>query len=194
MYDAALMYLDLAEEKSTILDELGLKPKEYALATVHRAENTDGPERLKMIFQGLATIAQEGLPVIVPLHPRTRRALSQLPSPPLLGSSAPLLKILQPVSYLDMLVLEKNTRVILTDSGGVQKEAFFFRVPCVTLREETEWVETVEAGWNTLVGCDPKRIVEAVRSARSGEKDIMPYGDGRAAERILGLLQRVEGG
>jgi len=194
MYDAALMYLELAEEKSKILDEIGLKPKEYALATIHRAENTDDPKRLKAIFQGLATIAQEGLPVLVPLHPRTRRTLSRLSAPSPLCSSAPLLKIIGPVSYLDMLVLEKNARVILTDSGGVQKEAFFFQVPCVTLREETEWVETVEAGWNVLVGCDPDRIRQTASLPHSSAPlppcttGSWPYGDGRAAERIVALM------
>jgi len=191
MHDAALMYLELAEEKSTILDELGLRPKEYALATVHRAENTDNPERLNAIFQGLANIAKKGLPVIVPLHPRTRRTLSQLstPSPP--SSSAPLLKIIDPVSYLDMLAMEKNANVILTDSGGVQKEAFFFRIPCVTLREETEWVETVETGWNTLVGCDLERIGRVAMEAQLGVESSWPYGDGRAAERVVSLMSVV---
>ena len=188
MYDAVLMYLKLAEERSTILEELGLKRKEYALATVHRAENTDDPECLGAIFKGLEAVAQEGLPVIVPLHPRTRRALAELSGPFSLGSSDTLLKIVEPVSYLDMLVLEKNARVILSDSGGVQKEAFFFRVPCVTLREETEWVETVEAGWNTLVGCDPEKIFQGAMEARLAVESAWPYGDGRAGERIIQVL------
>lgn len=159
MYDAVLLYSELAQQKTDILPRLGLAPGGYALATVHRAENTDDPERLHAIFTGLANIARGGLPVIVPLHPRTRRSLSFAPSTPYPSNSR--LRLIDPVSYLDMLILEKNAKVILTDSGGVQKEAFFFQVPCVTLREETEWVETVEAGWNTLVGCDPNRIVRA---------------------------------
>jgi UDP-N-acetylglucosamine 2-epimerase len=141
MYDAVLLYLDLAERKSEIMERLGLKPKSYALATVHRAENTDQPERLRAIFEGLERVAEEGLSVILPLHPRTRKRLNTL------GIHPKEVQVLDPVSFLDMLVLEKNARVILTDSGGVQKEAFFFRVPCVTLREETEWVETVGTGW-----------------------------------------------
>jgi len=124
--------------------------------------------------------------VIVPLHPRTRRALSSLSLTPY--PSNPNLRLIEPVSYLDMLVLEKDARVILTDSGGVQKEAFFFRVPCVTLREETEWEETVEAGWNTLVGCDPEKIVQGAVEARLGVESAWPYGDGRAAERIVQAL------
>ena len=123
-----------------------------------------------------------------PLHPRTRRALSRLSAPLPPYSSAPLLKILDPVSYLDMLVLEKNARVILTDSGGVQKEAFFFRVPCITLREETEWVETVEAGWNMLVGCDSEKIAQGAMEGRPGEESAWPYGDGRAAERVVSVI------
>jgi UDP-GlcNAc3NAcA epimerase len=184
MYDAVLLYLDLAEKKSEIMERLGLKPKSYALVTVHRAENTDQPERLKAFFEGLESVAKEGLPVVLPLHPRTRKQLNTL------GIHPKEVQVLDPVSYLDMLVLEKNARVILTDSGGVQKEAFFFRVPCVTLREETEWVETVETGWNTLVGCDPEKIVQAALEARKGQKIAQPYGDSWAAERIVSILER----
>ncbi|MCR4392071.1 MAG: UDP-N-acetyl glucosamine 2-epimerase [Candidatus Acetothermia bacterium] len=179
MYDAVLLYGELAERKSRILGELGLEPKGYALATVHRSENTDQPERLRAIFEGLEQIAREVLPVILPVHPRTRKQLDAI------GLRPMDVQVLDPVSYLDMLILEKNARVILTDSGGVQKEAFFFRVPCVTLREETEWVETVEAGWNTLVGSDPGRIVQAALEARPGVELGWPYGDGHAAERAV---------
>lgn len=182
MYDAALQYLALAERKSCILERLGLEPKSYALATVHRAENTDDPERLRAIFAGLEGVARAGLPVVLPLHPRTRKAAEAL------GLSLNSVRVLEPVSYLDMLLLEKNARVILTDSGGVQKEAFFFRVPCVTLREETEWVETVEAGWNVLVGWDPGRITQAALEAWPGVESAWPYGDGRAAERIVEIF------
>jgi UDP-N-acetylglucosamine 2-epimerase len=182
MYDAVLLYLDLAEKKSEIMERLGLKPKSYVLATVHRAENTDQPERLRAIFEGLERVAKEGLLVLLPLHPRTRKQLNAL------GMHPKEVQVLDPVSYLDMLVLEKNARAILTDSGGVQKEAFFFRVPCVTLREETEWVETVETGWNTLVGCDPERIIQAALEVRTGTESIWPYGDGQAGKRILELL------
>ncbi|MBC7220186.1 UDP-N-acetyl glucosamine 2-epimerase [Candidatus Bipolaricaulota bacterium] len=188
MYDAVLQYAELAEAKSGILERLKLELRGYALATVHRAENTDDPVRLRAIFQGLVKLAREGLTVVVPLHPRTRNALSSLSLTP--DPSPCNLLIIEPVSYLDMLVLEKNARVILTDSGGVQKEAFFFRVPCVTLREETEWVETVEAGWNVLVGGDPERILQAALMAQQGEETTWPYGNGRAAERIAGFLER----
>jgi len=183
MYDAAFMYLELAERKSQILKRLNIALKSYALVTVHRAENTDNPERLRAIFAGLERIVQAGLQVILPLHPRTRKVAEAL------GLSLNSVWVLKPVSYLDMLLLEKNARVILTDSGGVQKEAFFFRVPCVTLREETEWVETVEAGWNTLVGCDPEWIVQAALEAKPGGESAWPYGDGRAGERIVNILE-----
>ncbi|MFA0736799.1 MAG: hypothetical protein OGMRLDGQ_003299 [Candidatus Fervidibacter sp.] len=182
MYDAVLLYLDLAEKKSEIMERLELKPKSYALVTVHRAENTDQPERLKAIFEGLESVAKEGLPVVLPLHPRTRKQLNTL------GIHPKEVQVLDPVSYLDMLVLEKNARVILTDSGGVQKEAFFFRVPCVTLREETEWVETVETGWNTLVGCDSERIVRTALETRPGIESVWPYGDGQATEKIVSAI------
>ncbi|MCL6642754.1 MAG: UDP-N-acetylglucosamine 2-epimerase [Candidatus Bipolaricaulota bacterium] len=127
-----------------ILEQLALQPRTYALATVHRAENTDDPERLRFIFQALEALAADGLTVIVPLHPRMRKQLESLKLSP------KNLQLIDPVSYLEMLVLEKYAKIILTDSGVVQKEAFFFRVPCVTLREETERVETVESEWNVL--------------------------------------------
>jgi UDP-N-acetylglucosamine 2-epimerase len=142
------------------------------------------PERLRTIFESLETVAYEGLPVVVPLHPRTRAALSSF----LFNPDSLRLRILEPLPYLDMLVLEKNARVILTDSGGVQKEAFFFGVPCVTLREETEWVETVDAGWNTLVGSDPEKIIRAVREAKEGIESAWPYGDGEAGKRAVQVL------
>ena len=189
MYDSVLQYSELACRRSSILQDLGLQPRGYALATVHRAENTDDPKRLRDIFRGLLKVAASGLSVIVPLHPRTKKALSSL-SPALedFGSS---LHIIDPVSYLDMILLEKNARVILTDSGGVQKEAFFFRVPCVTLRAETEWIETVETGWNVLVGCDPEEIAQAALRSKAGDEGIWPYGDGRVAERIIGLVSNI---
>ncbi|WP_322798426.1 non-hydrolyzing UDP-N-acetylglucosamine 2-epimerase [Thermoflexus sp.] len=185
MYDAVLQYLALAEQKSRILERLGLRPESYAVATVHRAENTDNPNRLRAIFDGLEAVAQAGLPVVLPLHPRTRKQAESL------GLSLKGVRVLEPVSYLDMLLLEKNARLIITDSGGVQKEAFFFRVPCVTLREETEWVETVETGWNVLVGCDPKRIRSAALLAQPGAESACPYGDGRAGEKILEALKEL---
>jgi UDP-GlcNAc3NAcA epimerase len=161
MYDSVRFNLRLAEAGSQIVQELQLPPSGYALATVHRAENTDNPERLSAIFQALDLIAAE-LPVVMPLHPRTRRQLEMT------GRSPARVRLIAPASYLDMLLLEKNARVILTDSGGVQKEARWLCVPCVTLRNETEWVETVQSGWNVLVGTDTRRIVAAALHAAAG--------------------------
>jgi UDP-N-acetylglucosamine 2-epimerase len=186
MYDSVLYNAELAERKSDILTRLGLKPRAYALATIHRAENTDNVERLQSIFQALEEIARGGLRVIVPLHPRTRKRIAEC------GLEPKEVQVLQPVSYLEMLLLEKYAKIILTDSGGVQKEAFFFQVPCVTLREETEWVETVELGWNVLAGCDRQHILEAARTMRPPSGSAAPYGDGQAAERIVELVRKIQ--
>jgi UDP-GlcNAc3NAcA epimerase len=150
MYDAAVFYGAKADAGSRILQELGLRPKQYILATIHRAENTDDGDRLRSIFEGMEMVAKE-IPVVVPLHPRTRQALKQKLS---LDRIAKHIFIIEPVGYLDMVMLEKHSRLIVTDSGGVQKEAFFYHVPCATLRDETEWVELVELGWNRLVRSD----------------------------------------
>ena len=185
MYDSLLFNIQLAEKRSHILDSSKLKPKNYVLATVHRAENTDNHERLKTIFYAFEQIAQDGLPVIIPLHPRTKQSLENSK----FGSQNSKLCIIDPVSYLDMLVLEKYAQIILTDSGGVQKEAFWFEVPCVTLRDETEWVETVDAGWNVVVGADVKKIVDTACHFKRPDQRPDVYGDGRAAEKIVKVLE-----
>lgn len=187
MYDSVLHNLKLAEGRSSILKDLGLEVEDYYLTTIHRAENTDDPRRLKQIFRAFQKIAASGIKLICPLHPRTRKALSQLA----VKNRHSNLKLIEPVSYLDMLLLEKNARVILTDSGGVQKEAFILRVPCVTLREETEWVETVEAGWNILAGADETNILKAVERFKAFEPvklQIDPYGNGYASQRIVKII------
>ena len=181
MYDAFLINKEVASTKSRILKEQRLNPGGYRLATIHRQENTDGSERLGNIFHALDQLAAEGSPVVVALHPRTKKALKENR----IGNTGnPNLRIIPPVSYLDMISLEMNAAVILTDSGGVQKEASFVRVPCVTLREETEWVETVDAGWNVLAGSDRERIMASVVGARPGKEGSL-YGDGRASETIV---------
>lgn len=184
MYDAALFYGAKAEANSHILERLGIKPKEYILATVHRAENTDDPSRLRAIFGGLSEAAKE-IPVVLPLHPRTRLALQ---NHGLLGEAKTCLRLIEPVGYLDMVMLEQNARLIATDSGGVQKEAFFYRVPCVTLRDETEWVELLDLGWNLLVPPISAAGVSAGISAGLNSfqgAEGSPYGNGQAAERII---------
>lgn len=180
MYDAALSFSELARKRSTLTADLALAPRAYALATVHRAENTDDPARLAGIIDGLERISAH-CRVIFPLHPRTRMRLREM------GISVRKIELLDPVSYLDMIGLEQNARIILTDSGGIQKEAYFHGVPCVTLREETEWVETVTAGWNYLTGADPDRILAAFEAAAPG-RPIDEYGGGVASRRVAELL------
>lgn len=185
MFDVALYYRERAREQSGILAELGLASGAFALATCHRAENTDDPVRLEAIMSSLAQIASE-LPVVLPLHPRTRKLLQAHGFDHFIDS----LRVVEPLSFLDMVALEQAARVILTDSGGVQKEAFFYRVPCITMRDETEWIETVESRWNYLVGASSEKILAAFRGLSTGDEIVGPYGDGRAARRILERLLR----
>jgi UDP-GlcNAc3NAcA epimerase len=189
MYDAALYYGKKAEQNNRILEQLNLKPKRYILITIHRAENTDDQVRLRAIMEGLEMVANEW-PVIFPVHPRTRKAMQIYG---LWEKAQSRLRIIDPVGYLDMVVLEKNARFIATDSGGMQKEAFFCRVPCITLREETEWVELVENGFNVLVRANKEKIVEAFKNSSIFNMDnqkIELYGGGRASEKIVRELLR----
>ncbi|MDR0573168.1 MAG: UDP-N-acetylglucosamine 2-epimerase (non-hydrolyzing) [Tannerella sp.] len=186
MYDAALSFGKMAEEKSGILSELGLQPEKFRLCTVHRAENTDHPERLTQIILALVEIAMPDCPVVLPLHPRTRTYIKNYNLNATIASNESL-RVIDPVDYLDMVMLEKNAKTILTDSGGVQKEAYFFRTPCITLREETEWTETVEAGWNQIVGFHTEKIVESLE-LNPERSEIKEYGDGRAAEKIINAI------
>lgn len=185
MYDVALYYRQRARETSQILDKLRLQERSFALATCHRAENTDDPARLEGIFSALAQIAEQ-LPVVLPLHPRTRKVLQQYGLEDYLSR----LMVVSPLPFLDMVALEQAAKIILTDSGGVQKEAFFYQVPCVTMRDETEWTETVLLGWNTLVGAAREQILEAAWNAtkRKPSKTDDPYGLGDASAKIVALL------
>ena len=183
MYDAVLQFGELARQKATTLQGLGLTPKSYLLATIHRAENTDFSRRLKTILEAFAGLDE---PVIFPLHPRTRQRMIEYG----LDSLARNITFIPPVGYLDMLALELNARLILTDSGGVQKDAYFFQVPCLTLRLETEWVETIQTGWNKIVAIDPDQIALAARRAqRPNDPQPSLFGDGQAAERIIELMK-----
>ncbi|MEN6558386.1 MAG: UDP-N-acetylglucosamine 2-epimerase (non-hydrolyzing) [Thermoguttaceae bacterium] len=196
MADSVRLFGPLAKERSRLGESLGLKRGEYFAATVHRAANTDDPNRLASILDALNRLQH---PVILPLHPRTKAAVhrygleSYLPSPTgnWTGGESNI-KIIEPLGYLDMLALQQNAAAILTDSGGIQKEAYYLGVPCITLRDETEWVETVEAGWNRLVGVDAKRIIAAATEARLVLKQPHPvlYGDGFAAGRIEKIFLR----
>ena len=186
MYDAVLRVRDGAAACSSILDTLGLREEAYVLATVHRAANTDSPERLASILDGLASAR---LPVVLPVHPRTERALREYG---LWETANERLRLVDPVGYLDFVRLLDGAERVATDSGGVQKEALYLDTRCVTLRDETEWVETVECGWNVLVGADERAIRSALRvTAELPEKPPL-YGDGRAAERLTAALSSHE--
>lgn len=183
MYDVALHHGNRVRSSMGLMAQLGLTESNYVLATIHRQENTDHPQRLSVIVDALMTVART-LPVVWPLHPRTRLILQKTGQ---LDDLAQCVKLIEPVGYLDMVQLEKFAALIATDSGGVQKEAFFYQVPCVTLRDETEWIELVESKWNRLVSpVNSIDVVNAVLSSiNSSGKKISPYGDGSAAIKIV---------
>jgi UDP-GlcNAc3NAcA epimerase len=179
MADASRQLVPIARERSRLLEELGVAPRTYIVATVHREANVR-PDRLARITGGLSRLPE---PVVFPVHPRTRAALA---SNRLL--LAPHIRLLDPLGYLDFAALASQARAIVTDSGGLQKEAYWYGVPCVTMRPSTEWADTVELGANTLVDDDPDRIVSAVSDARMPDHRPPLYGDGHASERIAGLI------
>lgn len=190
MYDSILFNLKLAEKKSRILERLNLRAP-YCLATVHRAESTDSAKNLKTILLVLREIAKKGIQVVFPVHPRTRKKIRGDSS---LRAHCSGFSLLDPVPYLDMLRLEQHAQFILTDSGGVQKEAFWLNVPCLTVRNETEWVETLEARANVLVGYDRGKALRAVDHLPRARRDSGEiYGDGHAAERIIRVLKACSG-
>lgn len=183
MYDAALYYGKKSESQSSILSRLKLQKKSFVLTTCHRAENTDSPKRLQALFEGLFLVAEK-MPVVCPLHPRTKKYLETCDW----FSKRPAgIILIEPIGYLDMVTLEQNAALIATDSGGVQKESFFYGVPCITLRDETEWTELVDAGWNKL--CPPNSSTEVANavfsSLNSFGRMITPYGTGQAAVQIV---------
>jgi len=180
--DAIRSVADLAEDQTEVLAVHGLARKEYSLATVHRAENTDSYHNLSGIVDAFTEIGN----VVLPVHPRTEKYLRKFGLWDQLERSV---KVIRPVGFLDMIALERNASMILTDSGGVQKEAYILNVPCVTLRESTEWVETVFDGWNVLVGSNRDRIVTASRSFRPESSPRNVYGDGNARVKIRQLLE-----
>jgi len=191
MYDAMRFYTQLATQKSHILEELGLKEQTYVLATVHRAENTDTPLRLKAILNGLGKVSKK-VKVVLPLHPRTK---SRVAAQKITFSRWKNLQVIDAVGYLDMIQLERNAAVIATDSGGVQKEAYFHQVPCVTMRETTEWLELVDVGANHLVApVDAKSVEKAILTAlqQCGWKENHSlYGDEGVANRVTAVLAKV---
>ncbi len=214
MADALQFAATKAAAQSDIVERLDLKSQGYILATVHRAENTDDPKRLNNIMAALSELAERE-PVILPLHPRTRKILERTSNrqtlnleprtsnielrtlnieqsspvePRTLNIERPSLRLLDPLGYFDIIALEGSARMLLTDSGGMQKEAYWLKVPCITLRDETEWVETVASGWNILTGAERDRIVTAVQNFKAPATHPPLYGDGQAAEKILSIL------
>lgn len=189
MYDNSLYFSDVAEQKTDILAKHKLKEGNFILATIHRNNNTDEPARLNALFSALYRISEEKqLTVVLPLHPRTAKLLQHNLSPELYKqvSESRRMKLIEPVSFLEMIALEKNCTIVMTDSGGVQKEAFYFKKPCVILRPETEWVELVICGSAIIADADESRIMEAFRSLTGNKELSYPpfYGNGKAAEFI----------
>lgn len=180
MYDACLHFSKIASSKSKILAEIGLKPESYLFATVHRGVNTDNRKNLESI---LDAFGQTGDKIVFPVHPRTKKAIKSYG----LTLAKNILQI-EPVGYLDSLMLETNASKIITDSGGVQKEAYFLGKPCITLRGETEWVETVEDGWNILVGSNREKIKEEIQNFAPNQAQKNHFGDGKASQKIVKIL------
>jgi UDP-GlcNAc3NAcA epimerase len=182
MQDAAEFYAMTSESKSTLVRDLKLETGKFALVTLHRAENTDDPQRLNSIVAGLSEI-NKSCPVVIPLHPRTKNKLETF------GIDLPL-TVIDPVGYFDMIELLKNCQFVATDSGGLQKEAFFFKKPCITMRDETEWVELVNGGYNSIVGSDATKLVNAFKALQSMDCDFSVdlYGGGNACQNIVNLI------
>lgn len=188
MYDAILWAREATIENTEVLDRLDLQVGDFVLATIHRANNTDNPEDLEAIIKGLASVSQ---PVLLPVHPRTEKRLREYK---LWERATSGLEIIDPVGYLDFIRLLDASAQVATDSGGVQKEAFYLDTPCVTIREETEWVETVESGWNHLVPADEVRIRSQLEDIDQPDSNLRAYGDGTAAKRILNILESLQNG
>ncbi|WP_102400029.1 non-hydrolyzing UDP-N-acetylglucosamine 2-epimerase [Haloimpatiens massiliensis] len=183
MFDAVLHFKKLSQEKSKILEEVGLKSEEFILTTIHRAENTNDINRLRNIIEALN---ESGEKIVLPLHPRTKKYIEDYGLE--FGEN---IKVIEPIGYLDMISLEMHAKKIVTDSGGVQKEAFFMEKPCVTMRDETEWVETVENGWNVIVGTNKEDILENIKNFIPKEKQKNIFGDGHAGDKILDIINKA---
>ncbi len=187
MYDAAIQFAVKAEAESNILNKLNVEEGEFILATIHRAENTDSEKKLINIFKALSTLAEDYV-VLLPLHPRTKRFAEEYSILDKLNK----VKLIEPLGFLDMVKLEKKAAAIVTDSGGVQKEAYFHKTPCVTVRDQTEWVETVDAKWNILADAtDCEKILVSFKNimAEPNREDIGEYGDGKTSQFIAEKLR-----
>lgn len=189
---ADVLYKTVEKHKNdeiSLLSKYHVEPGGYLTVTAHRAENTDDPERLHSILAALAELSSFKQ-VLFPMHPRTRKSLENLPSGALDDLRLDRLCISEPIPYLDMLFLVRNAFALLTDSGGLQKESYWLHTPCLTLRRETEWVETVETGWNHLVGYEKDKIVESVKSLDIPEEHPTLYGDGHTAEKCVETISK----
>ncbi len=186
MYDAALFYSKVSEERASLYSSLNLQGKPFVLGTIHRQENTDDPKRLGEIIEALNEI-QKTTPVVVPLHPRTKKIISE-------GNYQPTFQILDPVGYFDMIELLKGAQLVMTDSGGLQKEAYFFNNPCITLRDETEWVELITSGCNVLAGASKNKILGAFNKFSMQKPDFSQklYGQGLAGNEIIDALKQTQ--
>ena len=187
MVDAMHYNRAIAEERSRILEDVGVRSGEYLAITVHRPSNTDDRESMAAI---VGALGEAGVPTVFPVHPRTRKYLEQYG---LLAEMPENVQVVEPLGYIDMIRLMAHAKKILTDSGGIQKEAYMLGVPCITLRENTEWVETVEAGWNVLVGAGREGIVDAIQSFSPGSRQKDIFGDGNASHRIREILTGHQG-
>jgi len=193
MYDNSLYFKSISEKNSNILNDNNLEKDNFILSTIHRDKNTDEPERLNSIFRALNNISiNEDITIVIPLHPRTSKLLEKNLSRELFNSisSNPLIKLLPPVSFLDMIALESNCKMVITDSGGVQKEAYYFNKPCIILRSETEWVEIVEEGAAIIANADEDKIMNSYKDLKVSSTQSFPqlFGDGKAAEFICGTM------
>lgn len=184
MMDAVLYNIKLAEEKYSLSD-FELEKNEYVLGTIHRAENTNNPDKLKAILKSFAELDKE---VFLPLHPRTNKLIKEYGFDEIVKTSNNI-RIVDPISYLEMLLVEKNAYAIVTDSGGVQKEAYFAQVPCLTLRDQTEWTETIDLGWNKLIDPLNDNLADELKTIRPGQEIFDAYGNGQAADKIINKIK-----
>ncbi|MCW6112291.1 non-hydrolyzing UDP-N-acetylglucosamine 2-epimerase [Clostridium sporogenes] len=184
MFDAVLHFKELAKQKKNIIDKISVKSGEYILTTIHRAENTNNINRLKNIIEALN---KSGKKIVLPLHPRTKKYIEHYNL-----QFSDNIKLIEPVGYLDMITLEMNSQKIVTDSGGVQKEAFFMKKPCITMRDETEWVETVKNGWNIIVGTDRDKILKSIAYFNPKIKQQNIFGNGKAGNKILDIINAIK--
>lgn len=182
MYDAINLFKKRAKEVSNIIEKLDLSPNSYILSTIHRAENTNSVERLTSIIKALSECGKK---IILPLHPRTKKFISQYNLK--IGDN---IQIIDPVGYLETILLEENSKKIVTDSGGIQKEAYFLSKPCITMRDETEWIETVQNGWNTIVGSDSNKILDAIENFNPTGTPASAFGNGDASSIITDIIEK----